>query len=361
MRCPRRSGGAWCPRPSSGSDLWVWDRCSCSSRPTSTSTTSRCWNVRSTTTRSRRCVPSTSSSTTGTARPATAFSHRRGGSGASTTACASTPTPSCAPSSGTSRPAHPARSDGGRDARRPRSARSAAAADRHRRGRGVGGSRRGDAQEPGVPGDALRQGVSMAARLTVADLVDLGDLDELLRRVDDLCDAGDWAGLLDLRDRCRAAFERGRQLWPAASHAEYRLALQAPGRWAAQVIVPGAGRFALGPLSEVVASTHSWDELAAHLGATPEAALVAQGRVLRGEDLRGDARVDTAVVELPLALEPWEPDYPRATYKPYTAEFADVAPPPTWETVDVMAADRDGTVDEGARALLDLVTPWTTQ
>src|SRR5947209_3435627 len=26
-----------------------------------------------------------------------------------------------------------------------------------------------------------------------------------------------------------------------------------------------------------------------------------------------------------------------------------------------MAADRDGTVDEGARALLDLVTPWTTQ
>jgi hypothetical protein len=201
----------------------------------------------------------------------------------------------------------------------------------------------------------------MAARLTVAELVDLGDLDELLRRVDDLCDAGDWAGLLDLRDRCRAAFERGRQLWPAASHAEYRLALQAPGRWAAPVIVPGAGRFALGPLSEVVASTHSWDELAADLGATPEAALVAQERVLRGEDLRGDARVDTAVVELPLALEPWEPDYPRATYKPYTAEFADVAPPPMWETVDLMAADRDGRVDEGARALLDLVTPWTTQ
>src|SRR5207253_6322430 len=98
-------------------------------------------------------------------------------------------------------------------------------------------------------------------------------------------------------------------------HAEYRRALQAPGRWAAQVVVPGAGRFALGPLSEVVASTHPWDELAAHLTATPEAALVAQERVLRGEDLRGDERVDAAMVELPLALQRWEPHYPLATYK----------------------------------------------
>jgi pimeloyl-ACP methyl ester carboxylesterase len=83
----------------------------------------------------------------------------------------------------------------------------------------------------------------VAPRLSIAELVDLGDLDELLRRIDDLCDAADWAGVLDLRDRCRMAFARGRQLWPAASHAEYRLALQAPGRWAATVVVPGAGHF----------------------------------------------------------------------------------------------------------------------
>jgi len=87
-------------------------------------------------------------------------------------------------------------------------------------------------------------------------LVDLGDLDELVRQVDRLADAGDWSGLVDLRDRCRRALERGRQLWPAASLADYRLSLDAPGRWAASVLVPDAGRFALGPLSEVAASTH---------------------------------------------------------------------------------------------------------
>jgi hypothetical protein len=201
----------------------------------------------------------------------------------------------------------------------------------------------------------------VAAPLSVADLVDLGDLDELLRRVDDLCDAGDWAGLSDLRERCRAAFERGRQLWPAASHAEYRLALQAPGRWAAGVVAPGAGRFALGPLSEVVASTHSWDELADHLPLTPDAALVAQERVLRGEDLRGDVRVDAAMVELPLVLQAWEPSYPLATYRPYKAEFADVAVPGAWERVEVGVATRDAASGEVTRALLELVGPWTTQ
>jgi hypothetical protein len=85
------------------------------------------------------------------------------------------------------------------------------------------------------------------------ELVDLGDLDELVRQVDRLADGDDWHGLLDLRDRCRRALERGRQLWPAASLAEYRLALDAPGKWAAAMLVPDAGRFALGPLSEVAA------------------------------------------------------------------------------------------------------------
>src|SRR5207248_254802 len=76
-------------------------------------------------------------------------------------------------------------------------------------------------------------------------------LDELLRDVDRLCAARDWAGLLALRSRARAAYERGRQHWPAAEYAEYRLALEAPGEFAAAVIVEGAGRFALGPLTDV--------------------------------------------------------------------------------------------------------------
>ena len=200
----------------------------------------------------------------------------------------------------------------------------------------------------------------MAAHLTVADLIDLGDLDELLRRVDLLCDERDWDGLLDLRDRCRAAFARGRQLWPAAAHAEYRVALQAPGKWAASV-VGGGGPFSLGPLTEVAASTHSWQDLAPFLGRSPEATLLAHERVVRGEDLTGAAEVDPAVLELPLRLQPWEPAYPLATYKPYAAEFAEVAEPAGgWSEVEVRPADA---VDdhEAVHALLELATPWTTQ
>ncbi|MCA1692946.1 MAG: hypothetical protein LC733_12395, partial [Actinobacteria bacterium] len=201
------------------------------------------------------------------------------------------------------------------------------------------------------------------ARRSIAELVDLGDLDELLRRVDLLCDDGNWAGVLDLRDRCRAAFERGRQLWPAASHAEYRLALQAPGRWAAPVLQSGGGRFSLGPLTEVAASSHTWSELAPHLARTPETALVAHERVVRGEDLTGETTVDTAVLELPLRLQPWEPEYPLATYKPYSAEFADVPVPPgtRWEEA-VPAGDPEPADDpEAIHALVELAVAWSTQ
>ena len=201
----------------------------------------------------------------------------------------------------------------------------------------------------------------MAARLSVGELVDLGDLDELLRRVDLLCDERDWDELLDLRDRCRAAFARGRQLWPAAAHAEYRVALQAPGRWAASV-VGGGGPFSLGPLTEVVASTHTWEELAPFLEPSPAAALVAHERVVRGEDLRAAVQVDPGVLELPLRLEPWEPAYPLATYKPYTAEFEDVPEPAgAWTDLRVVGGAEEIEDPDGVHALLELVTAWTTQ
>ncbi len=194
--------------------------------------------------------------------------------------------------------------------------------------------------------------------LTTADLVDMGDLDALLIRIDHLCADGHWAGVLDLRDRCRRAIERGRQLWPAASHAEYRLALEAPGREAAVVLVGGTGRFALGPLAEVAASTHTWAELRPHLEASPDAGMVAHERVVRGEDLTGDAGIDRTTLELPLRLEPWEPDYPLATYRAHKLEVADVAPP----TLHSVPTD-DRAVEplddpEAARALAELAAAW---
>ena len=111
--------------------------------------------------------------------------------------------------------------------------------------------------------------------MTLARLVDEGDVDELVRLVDRLSGARDWDGLVELRDRCRWALERGRQLWPIASLAEYRLALDAPAEWAGPVVAEGAGRFALGPLAEVAASTHTWAELRDHLPPGPMAAVTA--------------------------------------------------------------------------------------
>jgi hypothetical protein len=192
------------------------------------------------------------------------------------------------------------------------------------------------------------------------ELVDLGDLDELVRQVDRLADARDWHGLLDLRDRCRRALERGRQLWPAASLAEYRLALDAPGKWAASVLVPDAGRFGLGPLSEVAASTHAWSELAPYAPPTPQASIAAQERVVRGEDLTDDDRVDRQVVELPLVLQQWEPRYPVATYKAAEADFAD---PPAISGWHQFETEPGPVVDdpEPCRALVDLAAAWVTE
>jgi len=193
-----------------------------------------------------------------------------------------------------------------------------------------------------------------------AELVELGDLDELTRHIGRLCSARDWEALVDLRDRCHRALERGKQLWPAAAHAEYRLALEAPARWAGAVLVPGAGRFAPGPLTEVAASTHTWAELAPCVPRGPLAALTAHERVLRGEDLVGDDRIDTQVLELPLALQPWEPAYPLATYEAERAEFPDV---PAVELGTVEATTSAERIDdpEACRALVELVTAWTTE
>ena len=51
-------------------------------------------------------------------------------------------------------------------------------------------------------------------------LVD-GDLDGLLRRGDETCDAADWEALERGATQSRLAIERGHQLWPAADHAEH--------------------------------------------------------------------------------------------------------------------------------------------
>jgi hypothetical protein len=193
----------------------------------------------------------------------------------------------------------------------------------------------------------------------IVDAVEAGDLDELLRIIDALCDTRDWDGLVEVRDRSRRALERGRQLWPAASHAEYRLALDAPAPYAAQVLVEGAGRFALGPLPEVAASRHRWAELAPHVTPGPAAALAAHERVLRGENVDPATVPVAEVLGVPLHLARFEPAYAVATYRDSGAEFPSPALP-RGRPLDLPAAVKTVRGGDVEIALRDVVRGWTT-
>ncbi len=193
---------------------------------------------------------------------------------------------------------------------------------------------------------------------SLATAVERGDVDDLVRLVDALCASREWDRLLELRDRCEQAVARGRQLWPVAAHAEYRLALEAPGRYAATVLVEGAGRFAPGPLPEVAASTHEWAELAPHAPPGPAAVLAAHERVVRGEDLTGQTLPGPPVLDLPLRLAGWEPEYLLAHYRP---DGVDLPGPqsPALAPVEVPSRSPDGSHDPATHALLDAVRAWT--
>ena len=180
--------------------------------------------------------------------------------------------------------------------------------------------------------------------------------------MDALCGAREWSALLALRDLCRAAQAIGRQLWPAAAHAEYRLALEAPVAFAAAMLVEDAGRFALGPLPEVAASRHTWGELAPHTPFGPAATITMHERVMRGEDLSSVELGGPPVLELPLRLEPWEPAYALAEYHAHRAEFPSPTLPPLTEvdpgTPAPRTDDRDAVhASRGARRRVDVRVP----
>lgn len=166
---------------------------------------------------------------------------------------------------------------------------------------------------------------------------------------------------MDLAERCEDALERGKQLWPIAAHIDYRLALEAPGDYAASVLDPELGRFALAPLTEVVAFAHTFEELAPHIEMPLLAAYVAQERVLRGEDLTGDERAHLEVLEMPPVLLEVEPTYALATFGPDSIEVAE-----PWEPRAPLEVRRRKSAPEAedaevTEALLDLVTPWTNE
>ncbi|MCU1504452.1 MAG: hypothetical protein JWM12_3806 [Ilumatobacteraceae bacterium] len=160
------------------------------------------------------------------------------------------------------------------------------------------------------------------------ELIHRADLDGLVRLIDAECTTGDWDRLLQLRNRARDAVDTGRQLWPAATLAEYRLALWAPAAWAAAVLDEDSGRFTIGPLTEVAAVHHTFADLAAHVPAGPRLGFIAHERALRGESISVadlEARGVPDVLDIPLSPQPWEPRYGLATY---TNDGLTADPPP---------------------------------
>ncbi len=193
----------------------------------------------------------------------------------------------------------------------------------------------------------------------LADLVEGGDPDALLRAVDGLCAARSWDGLVELAQRCRQAVGRGRQLWGVAEHIDYRLALEAPGAWAGPAVVGSPARFTLGPLSEVAASTHSWAELGPYLPPSHATTITAYERVVRGEDLSAAPGLDPHVLEIPFRLVEWEPAYPVASYHADRADFPSPDLPAMAEVSPTPAPSLDHPVS--VEALLALVEPWANE
>lgn len=186
------------------------------------------------------------------------------------------------------------------------------------------------------------------------DAIEVSDVDELIRVIDGLCESEQWDRLVELKQRCREAVGRAKQLWGVEEHIRYRLALEAPGPWAGDVLNEGVARFTLGPLPEVAASTKTWSDLEPHLDNGPWRAVTAGERTVRGDsDTEG-------VTDLPDRLMSWEPDYPVATYK------SDKVEAPSPDPADVGEVDLPDTVvtvddPQSEGALFDLVQPWVTE
>lgn len=201
-----------------------------------------------------------------------------------------------------------------------------------------------------------------AADPELDDLIHRADLDALVRLVDHRARSDDWAGVRRARDRSRHALDTGRQLWPAATLAEYRLALSAPSEWAAPMIAADAGLFTIGPLTEVIAQGHPWAELSPLLPPGPAVGVVAHERVLRGEVVDTSVLAPFPAIEMPYELASWEPAYLLVTYHD---DGLEAPSPPVPGRRD--ASHHDGRVtvervrdDVTDLAVRQLVEPWTT-
>ena len=189
------------------------------------------------------------------------------------------------------------------------------------------------------------------------------DLDALVRYVDNTCSDREWEHLIEIRNEARAAVNTGRQLWPIATLANYRLALYAPSHLAVRAFDDAARTFMPGPLSEIIAVHHPWSELEPHLPSGPDRSLVAYERALRGDDISSD---ETEALDIPLSPMPWEPNYIVAEYDD-DGPHCDPPPLPRPGDKSLYHGDPDSADDnvidddETTSAIREIFTAWTTE
>ena len=200
-----------------------------------------------------------------------------------------------------------------------------------------------------------------SVNIEIDELIARADLDGLIRLIDAICVSRDWQQLFNVRNACRTAVHSGRQLWPAATLAEYRLALRSPAKWAAEVIGTEASRFTLGPLTEVIAQHHLWRELVNQLPYGPQSTFVAYECAIRGQAIDEPDALFPAL-EIPVQCGSWEPKYQLADYADNEATFP-TPPLPLSSSAENVFASAGQPLDEPSisQAAFHLVEAWTVQ
>jgi len=199
--------------------------------------------------------------------------------------------------------------------------------------------------------------VADSLRDTLEELVHRADLDALVRHVDDTCSAREWSHLVRVRDAARTAVNTGRQLWPIATLANYRLALWAPAELAVRALDDTARTFMPGPVSEIIAVHHRWEDLEPFLAPGHDRSLVAHERALRGDDIDS---AEHSALDIPMKVQAWEPRYDPASYND---DGVDSQMPDMSRADEAVVAVPGESVDdpETVTAFRSLVEPWTSQ
>lgn len=188
-------------------------------------------------------------------------------------------------------------------------------------------------------------------------LIRRADLDELVRHVDSTCSARDWDHLLRIRNDARQAVNTGRQLWPIATLANFRLALWAPAELAVCALDDTARTFMPGPVSEIIAQYHPWDELDDHLASGHDRSLIAYERALRDDDIEPG---ELGVLDIPFERQAWEPHYVVPTY---SDDGLDAPAPTLPDPLDDIDAIPTTPIDDPdtVTAFRRVVESWTAQ